>query len=238
MGRAMSERLPGISIVLPCLDEEANLPGAVHEALEACERYADDGEVIVVDDGSTDRTRAVATALVERHRRVRLVVHGANRGYGAAVRSGIGAARMPFVLLTDADRQFDLDQLGAFVPLVAEADLVVGYRRHRRDPVGRRVNGRCWNWLIRRLFRLDVRDVDCAFKLVHHDLLGRLDLTSQGALISTELLVKARLAGAVLAETGVDHRPRTAGDASGARPRVVLRAFRELRRLRASLRPT
>ena len=116
--------------------------GAVHDALAACERYASAGEVIVVDDGSTDGTRALATALVERHPRVRLVVHSANRGYGAALRSGIAAARMPWVLLTDADRQFDLDQLGEFLPLLDRADIVVGYRRRRQDPVGRRLNAR------------------------------------------------------------------------------------------------
>jgi glycosyltransferase involved in cell wall biosynthesis len=234
----MNERPPGISIVLPCLDEEGNVVGAVHDALAACERYAADGEVIVVDDGSTDRTRALATALVERHPNVRLIVHRVNRGYGAALRSGIAAARMPFVLLTDADRQFDLDQLGVFVPLVADADLVVGYRRRRQDPVGRRVNGRCWNWLVRRLYRIDVRDVDCAFKLVRRSLVERLELTSEGAMISTELLVKARLAGATLAEAGVDHRRRTSGEQSGASPHVVILAFRELVRLRGSLGPT
>jgi glycosyltransferase involved in cell wall biosynthesis len=234
----MSERLAGISIVLPCFNEEGNVIGAVHDALAACERHAAAGEVIVVDDGSTDRTRALATALVERHRRVRLVVHTANRGYGAALRSGVGAARMPYVLLTDGDRQFDLDQLGEFVGLIEDADLVVGYRRRRRDPVGRRVNGRCWNWLMRRLYRLDVRDVDCAFKLIRRDLLERLELVSRGAMISTELLVKARRAGAVLAEAGVEHHPRTTGEQSGANPRVVLLAFRELRRLHATLGPT
>jgi hypothetical protein len=145
---------------------------------------------------------------------------------------------MPFVLLTDADRQFDLDQLGAFARLAEHADLVVGYRRRRQDPVGRRLNGRCWNWLVGRLYGLNVRDVDCAFKLVRRDLLECLDLASRGALISTELLVKARLAGAVVAEAGVEHRPRTSGEQSGANPRVVLLAFRELRRLRATLRPT
>jgi len=234
----MPAPLPGISIVLPCLDEEGNVVGAVHDALAACDRYAAAGEVIVVDDGSTDGTRALATALVERHPRVRLVVHSANRGYGAALRSGIAAARMPYVLLTDADRQFDLDQLGGFVPLLDGADVVVGYRRRRQDPVGRRLNARCWNWLVRRVFRLDVRDVDCAFKLARTDLLERLELTSDGAMISTELLVKARLAGATLAETGVDHRRRTNGDQSGASPHVVILALRELVRLRGSLGPT
>jgi glycosyltransferase involved in cell wall biosynthesis len=234
----MAERLPGISIVLPCFNEEGNVVGAVHDALTACERHAHTGEVIVVDDGSTDRTRALATALVERHRGVRLVVHTANRGYGAALRSGIGAARMPYVLLTDGDRQFDLEQVGEFAALIDDADLVVGYRRRRRDPVGRRVNSRCWNWLVRRLYRLDVRDVDCAFKLIRRDLLARIELASRGAMISTELLVKARRAGAVLAEAGVEHRPRTTGEQSGANPRVVLLAFRELRRLHATLGPT
>jgi glycosyltransferase involved in cell wall biosynthesis len=232
----MPSTLPGLSIVLPCFDEEENVAGAVREALAAIRHHSRTGEVIVVDDGSRDRTASVAAELVERHPEVRLVMHRRNRGYGAAVRTGIRAARMPFVLLTDGDRQFDLDQLGVFVPVVDAADFVAGYRVHRRDPAGRRVVAAAWNWLVRHLFRVGVRDVDCAFKLIRRDLLDRIDLLSDGAMVSTELIVRSRLAGARIAELGVEHRARVAGRQSGASPRVIVRAFRELGRLRTALR--
>jgi hypothetical protein len=142
---------------------------------------------------------------------------------------------MPWVLLTDADLQFDLDQLEHFVPLTHDADVVMGWRIARQDPLHRRVNAAAWNRLVRHTFHLQVRDVDCAFKLIRRDLVDGLALTSSGAMISTELLVRAQDTGARIRELGVEHRPRLAGEQSGANPRVVLRAFRELRQLRRDL---
>jgi Glycosyl transferase family 2 len=220
--------LPGLSVVLPCYDEAANVAAAVHAARRAAARVADACEVVVVDDGSGDETAAIAAAEAARDARVRVVRHERNRGYGAAVRTGIEAARMPWVLLTDADLQFDLDELDGFLPWTAEADLVIGWRIDRRDPFVRRANAAAWNWLVQRVFGLGVRDVDCAFKLMRRDLVAPLELTCSGAMISTELLVRARARGARVRQVGVHHRPRVAGEQSGARPRVVARALREL----------
>jgi len=162
------------------------------------------------------------------------VVHETNRGYGAALRSGIAAARMPWILLTDADLQFDLGQLVDITPLTTDYDLVIGRRTPRRDPFYRRVYGHSWNWLVRRMLELPVRDVDCAFKLARTDLLQSLPLRSTGAMISPELVARSLAQGARLVEADVAHRPRLAGEQSGANPRVILRALSELRALRLS----
>src|SRR5439155_14717011 len=194
-----------------------------------------DYEVIVVDDGSSDDTAEVAARFARVDERVRLHVHTHNRGYGAALRTGIRAARLPWILLTDADLQFDLRELEDFLPLAPDADLLLGWRILRQDPVARRVSAAAWNWLVRWVFQVPVRDVDCAFKLWRRELLQGVELTSTGAMISTELLVKCVAAGARLRDLAVHHRPRVAGDATGANPRVVLRAFRELAELRRAL---
>ena len=229
-------RLHGVSVVLPAHDEEANIVEAIREALAAAEPVSRRQEVIVVDDGSRDATAALAAGFAERDARVRLVRHRRNQGYGSAVRSGIQASRLPWVLLTDADLQFDLRQLRELVPYTEGAELVVGYRAQRRDPFVRRVNARLWNAAIHLLLHLPVRDVDCAFKLVRRDVLDRIALTSTGATIDTELIAKATRAGARIVERPVRHRPRRAGEASGANPRVVARALRELLRLWLELR--
>ena len=233
------ERLPnalaGLTIVLPCFNEEGNIADAIRYATAAAERSATGHEIVVVDDGSIDETASVAARLAERDRRVRVVVHTRNRGYGDAVRSGIAAARMPWILLTDSDLQFDLSELEDFLPAARDADIVVGWRILRRDPLNRRLNAAAWNWLVRRMFHLPVKDVDCAFKLVRRELLQSFALESTGAMISTELVVKCLAQGGRLEELGVHHRPRVAGEQSGANPRVVARAFFELARLRRSL---
>jgi glycosyltransferase involved in cell wall biosynthesis len=228
-------RLAGLTVVLPCLDEEANIAQAVAEALAAGGRCARLVEVVVVDDGSRDETRAAATLLASLDPRVRVVVHDRNRGYGAAVRSGIAASRLPWVLLTDADLQFDLEQLDTMLDLARSSDLVAGFRIKRRDRWPRRAAARAWNLLMRRTFAVAVSDVDCAFKLVRGPALRALPLCSDGAMISTELLTYARLEGWRIAEVGVRHQPRRAGEATGANAAVVLRAFAERRALAHAL---
>jgi glycosyltransferase involved in cell wall biosynthesis len=231
-----SDALPGLTIVLPCFNEADNIAGAVGAATAAAERCARHHQIVVVDDGSSDATATVAGALAARDRRVQLVVHSRNQGYGDAVRSGIAAATEPWILLTDADLQFDLDELAGFLPLAERADMVVGWRILRRDPLNRRLNAAAWNWLVRQTCGVPVRDVDCAFKLVRRDLVQPLPLRASGAMVSTELIVHGLAAGARLEQLGVHHRPRVAGEQSGASPRVVARAFRELLTLRRGLR--
>jgi glycosyltransferase involved in cell wall biosynthesis len=227
--------LPGISIVLPCQDEGANIEAMVADARAAGQRVARQVEVVVVDDGSTDHTLAITRDVAERSPGVVVVVHPVNRGYGAAVRSGFAAARMPWVFLTDADRQFDLGQLDDFVPFTASHDVIVGHRVHRADPLARRAAARAWNLLVGNLFSLPVRDVDCAFKLIRRDLLESIELTADGAMVSTELMVRLIQAGARIEELDVLHKRRTAGRQSGLSPRVVARAFRELAATRRAL---
>jgi glycosyltransferase involved in cell wall biosynthesis len=227
--------LPGVSIVLPCFDEEDNVVEAIRAARLAGRRAALAHEVIVVDDGSRDRTRERAVACAAEDPDVRVIVHARNAGYGAALRSGIAAASQPWILLTDADLQFDLTQLEDFLPHAARSDVVMGHRLLRQDPLGRRMAAGAWNQLVRAVFRLPVRDVDCAFKLIRADFVADMPLTCSGAMISTELLVRAIARGARVEQIGVRHRPRIAGHQSGTSPRVVARAFRELAAARREL---
>jgi glycosyltransferase involved in cell wall biosynthesis len=237
-GAMHDARLTSLTVVLPCHDEEENVAQAIREASAAARDAACDFEIVVVDDGSTDATRRLAAACADDDDHVRLVCHGENRGYGAALRSGIEAATGDWILLTDADLQFDLRELRDFVGPAEDLDLLVGYRLARMDPLLRRVNAYAWNRLVDRVFDIDVRDVDCAFKLIRRGLAQRLRLTAEGAMISTELVARAALLGARIGEFGVHHRPRTAGRQSGADPAVVISAFRELRRIRAELDAT
>jgi glycosyltransferase involved in cell wall biosynthesis len=227
--------LPGLSVIIPCFDEEPNVADAVRASLRAAAEFAADYEVVVVDDGSTDGTARVARQFLEADRHVRLIVRAGNGGYGEAVRTGLRAARMPWVLLTDADERFDVEHLEDFVPHARSSDVVVGWRVMRQDPLGRRVRAALWNRLLRRLFKLPVHDVDCAFKLIRRDLLERLELVSSGSMINAELLVRSLAAGGRVAEVPVRDRPLVAGERI-AGPTSLLRAFRELIQLHGKLR--
>lgn len=225
-----------VSAVMPAFNEQANLEQSVGRTADALAAHTRTFEIIVVDDGSRDDTPALLERLKATHPNLRVVRHPVNRGYGAAVRSGFDAARLPWVFLMDADNQFDPDEVALLLARAAEADIVAGYRRHRRDPLPRRLNAWAFFTLVRLLFGRLVRDVNCAFKLIRRDLLAQMDLRAEGALINTELLVLARQLHARVVEVPVHHYPRRSGKQTGANLRVVLRAFAELFAFRAQMR--
>jgi glycosyltransferase involved in cell wall biosynthesis len=202
--------LAGLSVVLPCFNEEGIVERAVDRAADAAAAAADDYEVIVVDDASTDATLPVASEVARRDRRVRVLVHAAHRGYGAAVRTGIGAARMPWILLVDAGLPIDPHELQGFLPVAAHADLVVGRRALRGDPFTRRVGAAAWNGLMRHIFSVPLHDVDCTFKLARRAVVEPLPLSSDGTMIGTELVVRTLTAGGRVREVRVRHEPRNA----------------------------
>jgi glycosyltransferase involved in cell wall biosynthesis len=227
--------LPSLSVVLPAYNEEANIETAVRRAGEVTDRLGLDHEVIVVDDGSSDGTADTVRRMRARDDRIVLVQHHRNLGYGEALKSGFGSATKDLVFLTDADNQFDLEELEDFLELIEHADVVAGHRVHRRDPWFRRVNGHAWNYLVRTLYYVPVRDVDCAFKLFRREVFDGVTLDSGGAMVSTELMVTLSRRGYRIVERGVTHLPRTAGSPGGADARVIVRAFRELFRLHGKL---
>ncbi len=232
-------RLTALSYFFPAHNEEGNVEALVADALTALPALAETFEIIIVDDGSTDRTGAIADELAAaRPDRVRAVHHPTNLGYGAALRSGFRAARFDWVGFTDGDRQFAVGDLGRLAARIAEADepdVVVGFRIHRADPLIRTLYARSYRLANRIFFGLRVTDVDCACKLFRRDSLRDLRIESGGAFFSAELLIKLEAEYRSVAEVGVPHYARTVGSATGARPSVVLRAVRDFWNLRLRL---
>ncbi|MBI2954757.1 MAG: glycosyltransferase family 2 protein [Chloroflexi bacterium] len=220
--------MPGISVVLPAYNEEECLPRTVAAVIGALEEVAAEYEVVVVDDGSKDRTGEVARDLAEKFPLVRVIRHPVNRGYGGALATGFAAAAKDLIFFTDADNQFDVREIGKLLPYIGDYDLVIGYRAPRVDPFVRKLNALGWKTLVNLLFGYTARDVDCAFKLFKRDVLDNIKIESRGATFSAEFLVRARRKGYRIMEVPVKHLPRLAGSPTGARPSVVLRAFREL----------
>jgi glycosyltransferase involved in cell wall biosynthesis len=226
-----------LSVVLPAYNEEAVIAETVSRCVEVLRVLAPDYEVIVVDDGSRDRTGAVADELAAANPRVRVVHNHPNRGYGGALIAGFDAVRTELTFFMDADGQFDIADIAEPLRLRERGHrAVLGYRAHRQDPFMRLVNAWGWNVLVSLLYRLPVRDVDCAFKLYDTALVRVADVQAVGAVINTEMLVKLSRLGQPFVQVPVRHYRRRHGNATGANPRVILRAFRELVGLHAKLR--
>ena len=230
--------LQELSLFFPCHNEAENLEALVADALTALPALAATYEVILVDDGSRDDTAGVAERLAHQHSGiVRVVRHDVNRGYGGALRSGFAAARYNYLAYTDGDRQFRVADLARLVERAeaTQSPVVIGYRLQRADPPLRLVYASIYRVANRVWFGLNVRDVDCAAKLFRRDALKRINVHSDGAFFSAELLIRLRLAGVSIAEVGVPHYPRTAGSPTGARLSVITRAVRDFWSLRIGL---
>jgi glycosyltransferase involved in cell wall biosynthesis len=222
---------PSISVVLPAFDEEPNIEPMVRACLEALPAMTTDFEVIVVDDGSSDGTRAAVERLVdESYPVVRLLAHDQNRGYGAAIRTGLQHSRKQLVFYTDADRQFDVAELAYFLPMMKDLDLVVGFRVYRYDAVLRSMISWVYNRIVRLLFRVRVRDVDCAFKLMRAEVRDKLALETDDFFIDTEIVARARKWNFRIGEKGVRHYPRVAGETTVA-PGDVVRTLKTIARM-------
>ena len=219
---------PGVSIVLPAYNEEESLGVAVERALAAMPDLVDEFELIVVDDGSTDATHAIGLELIKQHHpTVRLAAHPANRGYGAALRTGFSLARFDLVFYTDSDNQFDLTDLRHFLPLITEYDLIVGFRVYRYDTVLRSMLSWIYNQIVKVLFRVRVRDVDCSFKLFRREVLDAIEVECEDFFVDAELVAKARRWNFRLLEKGVRHYPRLAGETT-VRPSHVLTTLKRI----------
>jgi glycosyltransferase involved in cell wall biosynthesis len=227
-----SDRVESLSVFFPAYNEQDIIAKTVESASRAVSRFADDYEIIVVDDGSSDQTATVVEDIARRDPHVRLVSHGVNRGYGAALRTGFASAQKELVFFSDADGQFDLQELVGLLGMLNRAPVVLGYRIRRSDPLYRLFIAKVYNVLIRMVFGLRVRDIDCAFKLFRREVLQNVTLESDGAFISSELLIKLKRNNVPMVERGVHHYPRTTGTSKGATPKVILKTIRDVVQLR------
>jgi putative flippase GtrA len=220
---------PGsLSVVLPAYNEEALIANTISNIMAALTTWMRDFEVIVVNDGSKDRTGEIVEQLESYDPRIRLINHPVNRGYGAALVTGFESVSKELAFFMDSDGQFDIRDLVRFFPLIEEFGAVIGYRVHRQDTWMRKLNAWGWKKLVGFVFNVHVRDIDCAFKLFRADFFRTNRLETRGAMINAEILYKLARAGYTYTEVGVQHLPRLAGKATGARPRVILRALREM----------
>jgi glycosyltransferase involved in cell wall biosynthesis len=226
-----------ISVVFPAYNEEANVAQAIEQASQSLKSLVEDWEIIVVNDGSHDRTGSIIDERARQDPRVIAVHHDSgNRGYGAALRSGIQRATKDLLFFSDSDLQFHLAELPLLLLWIEQYDAVIGYRERRSDPFHRKLNAFGWNTLVRAVLGLRVRDIDCAFKLFRASLFRVIQIEAVGAMVNTVILVQASRMGFKIKEVPVTHFRRLAGRSTGAKLRVIAKAFKELLKLYVSLR--
>jgi cellulose synthase/poly-beta-1,6-N-acetylglucosamine synthase-like glycosyltransferase len=221
-----------LSLCLPAYNEQENIEDTLDAACAILPEFVERFEIVVVNDGSTDRTGVLVADYARREPRVRLINHAGNRGYGVAVTSGLRAAVGDLIAFIDSDGQFSLLDLPRLLALLDdECDVAIGYRQQRADRFHRRLNAWGWNWLVRLLLGVWVTDMDCAFKVFRRHAVDQLGPLTGGAAFNADLLSQCLDHGMRIRESPVAHYPRDHGVPTGARLKVIIRAFGELARL-------
>lgn len=220
-----------LSIFFPCFNEQDNVLRVATQCIDVAEKITDDYEIIIVNDGSADRTKQIAEDFAVDKEKVKVINHSTNLGYGAALQSGFKNSTKQLVFYTDGDGQFDVNQLIDILPAIDDFDIISCYRIKRQDSFFRKLFAFCWCTLVNILFKLRLKDIDCAFKLYWRKIFDDIKMESTGALIDTEILARAKKKGYTIKQFGVKHLPRIAGQQTGANISVILRAFKELFKL-------
>jgi glycosyltransferase involved in cell wall biosynthesis len=217
-------KLTSISVFLPCYNEAQNISLVVSDFLAVLPQISHRYEIIIINDGSIDQTKKMASQIAKKHPQVKVVNHLKNLGYGAAVQSGIKASGYEWIFFTDGDHQFDVKELVTFVPYSRDYQVIIGYRHKRADGWLRSFNARVFKLFINILYRLHVKDIDCAFKLFHQSAIKPLTLQSDGAMISTEILYRLKKKHVRFKQLPVNHFPRKFGQPTGNNLKVVIKA--------------
>jgi glycosyltransferase involved in cell wall biosynthesis len=233
------ERIEKLSVFFPAYNEEENIEATVKKAKKVLLKVAKTWEIIIVNDGSRDGTGEIAEKLTKLDRRIRVVEHKVNRGYGAAFKTGLYAGKYPWIAFSDADGQFDFSEITNFIKKQKEtgAEIVIGYYLDRKVTRFVKLTSKLWESVVFIFFGLKVRDTDCGFKMISKKVIDEVDEleSERGAFIESELLVKAKKAGFKIAEVGVSHYPRAGGQATGRKFYVIIKSFVDLFRLRIKL---
>lgn len=231
----MAKIIDQISVFLPAFNEEQNIKTVTLKVQDVLEKVAEKWEIIIVNDGSTDSTYQSAVGLIKSDKRIRLISHKENRGYGASLKSGLYNARFDWIAFIDSDGQFDFSEITKFIEKQKEtgADMVIGYYKKRRVSAFKVLTSKIWELAVLILFGLRVHDIDCGFKLISKKVIESISKleSERGAFISSELLIKAKEKGFKIEEIPVTHYPRTKGVGTGRNLNVIIKSFADLFRL-------
>ena len=231
----MDSKFKELSVFLPAYNEEKDLKNTAENVVGAASKIADKWELIIVNDGSKDNTRKIAEMLSGKDKRIRVISHETNRGYGASLQTGFYNSKYPWISFIDSDGQFDFGEIGKFLQKQKEtnADLVIGYYNKRKASFTKILTSKVWEVVVFLLFGLKVKDIDCGFKLISKQVIDKIPKleSERGAFITSELLIKAKKEGFKFAEVKITHYPRVGGEATGRKLSVIIQSFKDLFKL-------
>ena len=222
--------IDSLSVFFPSFNEEKNIALTVEKAEKVlADLKIKKWEILIIDDGSTDKTGEVADLLAQKNHNVR-VIHKPNGGYGTALRAGFSNAKYDWIVYTDADGQFDFSEITKFLAKTDEADVIYAYKNKRSDHIFRTLAAKGWALSLFIFFGLNIKDVDTGFKMINRKVLETIPVlqSSRGGMINAELVIKAKKYGFRVTQVEVNHYPRLFGNPTGVKLNVILQSYLDL----------
>jgi glycosyltransferase involved in cell wall biosynthesis len=217
-----------VTLFYPMYNEVKSVQPMTHKALEVMRSVADDFEILIIDDGSSDGSEKIADELAQSDPHIRVIHHQGNQGYGQALRTGFASATKDFVVYTDADEPADLRLIGGALEHLIDYDMVIGYRLQRWEGWKRFIFSKVYNFLVTVLFGVRVHDINFSFKLFHRVQLQQFRLGAGSAFIDGELLAEAARYGLTIFEMPVEYLPRKFGESKFNSMRAALYTLEEI----------
>lgn len=222
---------PSISVVIPAFNEEAYVEKCVVCLENELKSVCDDFEIIIVNDGSHDKTLPILEELKKSRPYVVIATHEKNRGLGGALKTGFALAQKEITFYSDCDLPFDFHELARALRIMKfkDADLITGFR-HDRTSEGfiRIIYSIFYNLLIRLLFGVAVRDINFSFKLIKTEAQHEMNLQSEGSFIDAELIIKAHRMNLFICQIGIDYFKRKYGSSTLSSPLTIFKIIKEI----------
>jgi glycosyltransferase involved in cell wall biosynthesis len=227
----MSTHPDSVSLFFPVYRDERTVRTVAEKALRLLSSLDVPFEIVIVDDGSPDKSGMIADELARQHPEVKVVHHPANLGYGAAVKSGVAACRHDLVCMTDGDDEYEVEDFRKLFKLKDRYDLIITFRYRKIYSNTRIFVSWVYNVLLRFFFRTPFRDVSTGLRLVRRVVLEDVELESTSPFVGAELAIKAMLKGYRVGEVGIQTFPRSFGSGSSTSVPNILATIRDMWRI-------
>lgn len=230
-------RLSSVSFFCPAYNESRNLPDLIPVVVDFLQKHSEKFEVTIIEDCGSDNTVAVAEELAKKFPNVRVIRHEKNKGYSATLKEGFEGACYDYVMYTDGDNQYDVFDAAPYLHLLDGADVIAGYAIEKAVSPYRKFQSGLYNWMIKILFFVNYRDINCSVKIFNKKVLEDITIKSSpyGAFIDAELMLKAHKKGFIIKQFPVTHYERKSGVASGTKPFLIWHTFEDMLKLRLGL---
>lgn len=228
-------KLSSVSFFCPAYNDEKNLPNLIPSVFDFLNQNSEKFEIIIVEDKSPDNTAEVADNIAKKFPNIRVIHHSQNKGYGGALKSGFLNSKYDFIIYTDGDNQYDIKELTPYLNLINDNDILSGYAVKKAVSLARRIQSFVFNLLVRIMFFVNIKDINCSMKVYKRNVLDSLEIKSDSAFIDVEILIKAKRAGFKIAQFPVTHYERTTGAASGSKFSVIIGTIVDMIKFRLNL---